>query len=329
VLLKSVIIMLRTDRTVVVVAAVGIAAVAWLGFLGHKSFPVHHTGGILVTGADDSGIGRDAAISLAKKGYVVYAGVRRPTDATSISDEKIDTLVPVIIDVTKSNTILAAFEFIKLDLARKKLPLIGLVNNAWVIRSTPVEFLKIDDARWNFEVNYFGLIAVTQQAIPLLRAAGGGSRIVQASSIAGILAIGGGNPYSATRFAVESLSQSLRLELSPWDISVSIINPGYIATKNLENVVEQRANADAAQQKLYPHILGDAVLQNEQRLMKQAPTTEVTTTAIEDAIMSPTPQIRYVLGAADGVSFSTVKRIKDLLPERIFDKILSLPPPQQ
>mmetsp|Transcript_5079 Transcript_5079/g.4996 ORF Transcript_5079/g.4996 Transcript_5079/m.4996 type:complete len:109 (-) Transcript_5079:122-448(-) len=105
--------MLRTDRTVVVVAAVGIAAVAWLGFLGHKSFPVHHTGGILVTGADDSGIGRDAAISLAKKGYVVYAGVRRPTDATSISDEKIDTLVPVIIDVTKSNTILAAFEFIK------------------------------------------------------------------------------------------------------------------------------------------------------------------------------------------------------------------------
>jgi NAD(P)-dependent dehydrogenase (short-subunit alcohol dehydrogenase family) len=85
------------------------------------------------------------------------------------------------------------------------------------------------EARANFEVNYFGVIAVTQKFLPLIRKNSG--RLVQISSVAGLISSSGGNPYSTTKYAIESLNDALRLELYPWKVSVSAINPAFVKVR--------------------------------------------------------------------------------------------------
>src|SRR5207249_962894 len=104
----------------------------------------------------------------------------------------------------------------------------GLVNNAGTTLAAPLEYVSIDEVRRQFEVNVIGLLAVTQAALPLLRS--GKGRIVMVGSLSGQLALPYYGPYAATKFALEALASALRQELRPWGISVSIVEPGAVAT---------------------------------------------------------------------------------------------------
>ena len=161
---------------------------------------------VLITGAS-SGIGAACATRLAAKGWEVHAGVRTPGDAPAGTTE-------VILDVTDPPPL----EFERLD---------GLVNNAGIAIAAPLEDLPLDELRRQLEVNVVGQLAVTQAVLPALRAAKG--RIVIVGSIAGRSALPFLGAYAISKFALEAMSDSLRLELAPDGIEVSLVEPGTIA----------------------------------------------------------------------------------------------------
>ena len=119
--------------------------------------------------------------------------------------------------------------------------LAGLVNNAGILVSAPLEFVSADQLRRQFEVNIFGTVAVTQAVLPLLRTARG--RIVTIGSIAGRAAPPYFGPYAATKHALEALNDSLRMELRQWGIQVALVQPDAVATpiwQKLDSAPEQQ-----------------------------------------------------------------------------------------
>jgi len=323
-------------RIALVIVPVAVLLHYALRHASREEYPVHEKGGILVTGAS-SGIGKDAAIELSRKGYMVFAGVRSQKDADALVKEAMATLKPgvpgsdkagmatlkpVIVDVTKQETVDSCYETVVKELGN--LPFVALVNNAGIAKTYPVELMNLEDAKWNYEVNYFGMIRVTQKFLPLLRKTGKGARIVQISSIAGLLATAGTNPYSSTKFAMESISESLRRELHPFGISVSCVNPGFIKTNILEAYSELKAEAPPEHVKLYPHVLSKTVMQKEKEFQNEAPTTEVTTAVIVHAVSDPYPQLQYVVGVAAGLPMSVTAFLSWLLPGRLFDALLRI-----
>jgi NAD(P)-dependent dehydrogenase (short-subunit alcohol dehydrogenase family) len=151
-------------------------------FITHAFF----LGIVLISGAS-TGIGKHAAVELAKlkPQYTVLAGVRRESDFNLILDEGLSNLKPILLDVTSYSSCVDAIEKISSEIATKKQPLIALVNNAGISRNIPVEFHHIDDVKLIFETNFFGMLQLTQLAIPLLRSSAG--RIVMISSVAGFI----------------------------------------------------------------------------------------------------------------------------------------------
>jgi NAD(P)-dependent dehydrogenase (short-subunit alcohol dehydrogenase family) len=180
---------------------------------------------VVITGAS-SGIGESCALWLANRGMRVFAGVRKTADATALGARAPERLTPVILDVTDQNSIAAATR--EIAVALKGENELDLVNNAGVLLGGPVEFLSLDDLRREFEVNLVGSVAVTQALLPLIRESGG--RIVNMSSVSGLIAYPFLGPYSASKFAMEAISDALRIELRPWKIRVSLIEPGDVDT---------------------------------------------------------------------------------------------------
>lgn len=151
-----------------------------------KEYTVHTAGAVLVSGAS-SGIGRDAAVRLAAAGYTVFAGVRKSSDAEKLLNSKVPNLLPVMLDVTDHASCAAAIRTVSQHVEDKRVPFVGLVNNAGISRRGIAEFHSLEDARAVFDTNVFGLIDLTQLALPLLRKSRG--RIVMISSIAGFFGV--------------------------------------------------------------------------------------------------------------------------------------------
>ena len=177
---------------------------------------------ILVTGAS-SGIGRAAAILLAREGHTVYAGARR---ADRMEDLPEHGVTPVAMDVTRGEDNERAVRCVIENQGRIDV----LVNNAGFGLYGPVEDIPLDDARYQFEVNLFGLAHLTQLVLPHMRARGSG-RIVNVSSIGGRIFIPLGAWYHATKHALEGWSDCLRIETAPFNIQVVVIQPGAIRTE--------------------------------------------------------------------------------------------------
>lgn len=180
---------------------------------------------VLITGAS-SGIGKATALYLDKAGYRVFAGVRKSKDGDALKAEASPNLRPVELDVTVEASITAAREWIIRETDQHGL--FGLVNNAGFALAGPLEFQPVNDLRQQLEVNLVGVMAVTQAFIPLLRQARG--RVINIGSISGISAMPFQGTYCATKFGLEALSDALRVELRPWNVHVSIIQPGDIQT---------------------------------------------------------------------------------------------------
>src|SRR5215475_8847089 len=180
---------------------------------------------VVITGAS-TGIGAACARFLADRGFQVFAGVRNRQAGEALTTGRTARLTPIYLDVTEERSIQEAAELITRRVG--DVGLAGLVNNAGIAIGSPLEVIPIDLLRRQFEVNVFGQIAVTQAFLPLLRK--GHGRIVNMGSIAGRATIPLMGPYSASKFALEALTNALRLELQPWGIPVSVIEPGATAT---------------------------------------------------------------------------------------------------
>lgn len=186
---------------------------------------------IVITGVS-TGIGYEMAKEFAAKGYQVFGSVRRLEDAGPLMDEFPDKFLPLVFDVTDYESIDKAAEEVK-DLLKGE-PLIGLINNSGIAVTGPLLQLPIDDFRRQFEVNFFGLIKVTQTFLPLLGAVEGFTklpgRIINISSAAGQIGFPFMSAYCGSKHAVEGVSESLRRELLHLGIKVITIGPTAIKT---------------------------------------------------------------------------------------------------
>lgn len=190
---------------------------------------------ILVTGAS-RGIGRAIALNLDKKGFLVLAGVRENKDAIALQESASERLIPLILDITSDESLQAAF--LKVQETVQHQGLYGLVNNAGILISAPIETLNLEMLRQQLEVNVIAQVAVTQTFLPLLHMAKG--RIINMSSISGILAVPFLGAYCASKFALEAISDSMRMELKPFGIHVASIEPSFVKTKIWQAALERK-----------------------------------------------------------------------------------------
>ncbi|MFL5907752.1 MAG: SDR family NAD(P)-dependent oxidoreductase, partial [Solirubrobacterales bacterium] len=256
----------------------------------------NESGAVVVTGAS-TGIGRATALLLDQKGYRVFAGVRKDEDAKSLKKEGSDRLKPIKIDVTKERSIQTAARNVKRALGDEGL--VGLVNNAGVGGGGPVEFIPIDDFRNTIEINLIGQVAVTQAFLSLIRKAKG--TVVFIASIGGRIASPFLSPYSASKFGIEALGDSLRREVSPWGIDVAVIEPGTIATqiwsKGQDALQDQAEAMPSEATRLYGAQLeawGKSFMGEEET---QGIPPEKVGRVIHRAIRSAKPKPRYLVGA--------------------------------
>jgi NAD(P)-dependent dehydrogenase (short-subunit alcohol dehydrogenase family) len=273
---------------------------------------------VVITGAS-TGIGRATALRLAQGGHRVFAGVRKDSDGENLVRAATGRLDPVIIDVADASSIEAAVKLVGDGLAADGLN--GLVNNAGIAVSGPLEYLPIDDLRKQLEVNVIGQIAVTQAFLPLIRK--GRGRIVNIGSVAGrapsapLL-----GPYAASKMAMEALTDSLRTELMRWNIPVSIVEPGAIATP-----IWDKSGGD------FDHLtsgMTDEAAQRYGRLIetgrkiaaaqgRKGSPPEKVAAAVEHALTSARPKTRYLIGRdAWGRA-----HIETLLPDKVRDKVVA------
>ena len=198
---------------------------------------------VILSGAS-TGIGQATAVCLASKGWQVFAGVRKQSDADKLSTLS-PLMRPLILDVTKPHQIADAIETVSIALAGRTLD--GLVNNAGIANMGPLALQPMDDFRAHFDVNVFGLLALTQAALPLLGTdasrSGLPGRIVNITSVGGRLSAPFLGAYSPTKHAVEAMTDSLRRELMVYGIDAIAIGPGSVKTPIWDKA--ETANKDA------------------------------------------------------------------------------------
>lgn len=267
---------------------------------------------VLVTGAG-RGIGRATVLRLAASGWDVIAGVRKEPDGAALMAQAPDRITFVLLDITSAEDVAA------LD---QRLPetLEAVVNNAGVAIGGPVELLPIDEWRRQFEINLFGHVAVTQAVLPRLRSARG--RIVFVSSVSGRVATPMTGAYNASKFALEGMADALRLELRPWGIRVSLVEPAQTDTDVWRQADTELDDSVAAmtpeQRELYgAHIAGMRRVVTMSQRMASAP--DGVAAAIESALTSRRPRARYVVGAGPKVQAALSK----VTPAPMMDATLS------
>ena len=249
---------------------------------------------VLVTGAS-TGIGAACVGRLAAGNWVVYAGVRRDEDGARLVGEHGGQVRPVRLDVTDRPSIDAAVGRIDGESGR----LDGLVNNAGVNVGGPFELLEESEWRDQFEVNFFGVIAVTKACFPLVERAGG--RFVHIGSIAGRIASPGMGPYAASKHAVEALNWSLRAELDRiGPMTSSVIEPGEIRTEIWN---KGRDQLDDAEQRIAERGLTSRyrwLLEMFRGFLDEADdkaiAPDAVAAAVEHALTSSRPRARYLVG---------------------------------
>jgi NAD(P)-dependent dehydrogenase (short-subunit alcohol dehydrogenase family) len=268
-------------------------------------------GNILVTGAS-TGIGRACAIRFAELGHRTLAGVRKIGDGEALKALSSGGIEPVLLDVTRPESIDAALA------AVADQPLSGLVNNAGIAMVGPLELLPVDAWRKQFEVNVIGLVAVTQAFLPLLRR--GRGRIVNIGSIAGRSALPGTGAYDSSKFAVEAITDALRMELHAWGISVSLIEAGAVATpvweKTLRDADELSRQVSPERFALYRPLM--ATLRKEAAdAARDATPVAAVVKAVVHAMTARNPKTRYLVGRDTWLWL-----LLNLLPDRWRDHVI-------
>ena len=267
---------------------------------------------VLITGCS-SGIGRVAADTLRERGYRTFATARQAEDVERLAADGHESLR---LDLTDARSIDAALDEV---LDRTSGRLYGLFNNGGFGQPGAVEDLRVEVLRAQFETNVFGWHAVARRVLPGMRAAGEG-RIVQNSSVLGLVTLRYRGAYNASKFAIEALTDTMRLELRGSGVYVSLIEPGPILSRFRANAFEAfKRNIDVESS---PHRdVYRAVVQRLADEDKEAPFTlpeSAVVTKLLHALESPRPKARYhVTVPTHALAF-----LKRVLPTRWLDTVL-------
>ncbi len=272
---------------------------------------------VLVTGTS-SGIGRATALALDRRGFRVFAGVRRERDASRLSAGASRNLAPLLLDVADTASVNGAAR--RIEHETRRAGLFGLVHNAGIVVPGALEHLEIEDLRGQFEVAVFGAHRVTRALLPQLRRSRG--RIVHVGSMSGYLATPFLGPYAAAKFALRGLNDTLRRELRPWGIHVTLVVPGNIATplwdKGMRSAAALEQALPPSARTLYgPHIR--AARSSLERAARWARPPERVAEVVAQALTTSRPRTRYHVG----VDAQVARAIAALLPERIVDALMA------
>jgi NAD(P)-dependent dehydrogenase (short-subunit alcohol dehydrogenase family) len=272
--------------------------------------------GLMVVSGASTGIGEATARRLAAEGFDVIAGVRTPEDAQRLMSDPSGRIAPAQLDVTVISDITSLAELVA---TRTDRGLRGLVNNAGIAVVGPIEVLGVDDWRRQLEVNVIGQVAVTRALLPALFRARG--RVVNVSSIGGLVAGPLFGPYSASKFAIEAFTDTLRREVAAFGVQVVAVEPGAIATpiwakgraegeRRIE-AVDRHIEARYARMFDVTRAMGDAA-------SRDGLAPGVVADAILTALTAARPRTRYLVGRDARLQ----ARLNWLLPDRIMDRLI-------
>ena len=271
---------------------------------------------VLVTGAG-RGIGKAITSHMATRGWDVVAGVRRQEDAAVVG--ALPRVTPVMLDVTNDEQV-ASLD----DLLPARLD--AVVNNAGIAVGGPLEAVGTADLRRQFDVNVVGQMAVTRAVLPRLRESRG--RIVFMSSVSGRISTPMTGAYCASKFALEAAADALRMELKPWHISVSVVEPAQTDTDmwaTADQMVEDIEGAMTAEQRvLYAkHIAGmKKVIPMSQRM---AVPTENVAEVVAQALTSRRPRARYPVGIGPTVQLVAMNNAPSFVSDVMLRKLFRQP----
>ena len=271
---------------------------------------------IVITGVS-TGIGYSSAKILCDSGYFVYGSVRKNKDGEKLSSKFGDNFQPLIFDVTDSKAILESVEKVKSDLKPGEC-IAGLVNNAGIALGGPVTLIDTEVFRKQFEVNFFGLIDVTKAYLPLLGASkksNNQGKIINISSISGKRSHPFMAPYSASKFALEAFSDSLRRELLIYGVDVILIEPGPIKTAIWDKAPDPEDNEflgsdyEPSLEQFYKLFI---------QMGKKGFDSDIIGNMVKSILQNPKPPIRHVITPNRLINYT----LPGILPTRIYDKLV-------
>ena len=273
-------------------------------------------GGVVITGAS-TGIGTACALALDTRGFRVFAGVRKREAGDALRERASDRLEPVLLDVLDEASIAAAAEHVARSLDGE--PLRGLMNNAGITVNGAMEFVSLSELRRQFEVNVFGQVAVTQAFLPLLRE--GKGRIVITGSVSGFFTLPMLGPYCMSKHALESFADALRVELRPWGIHVSLLQPAAIATPIWQKGQDESAStiesSDPGLLEYYAPLI-EGIRRLTRKAEKTAAPPEIVARAVVHAMTARRPKARYLMGTN-----AYPQKIVSWLPTRLRDRLIA------
>lgn len=264
----------------------------------------------LVTGGS-SGIGAETAAALNAAGFTVYAAARRTAHMAALNASGIKT---ISLDITDDASVTAAVDHI-IDAEGR---IDALINNAGYGSYGALEDTPLSEAQAQFDVNVFGLARLSQLVLPHMRAQGNGT-IVNVSSMGGRLATPLGCWYHASKYAVEGLSDALRLEAEPLGIHVVLVEPGSIQTDWGAIAADKLvATSGSGPYERQAHAVADRLRASSQPGARLTSPPTVIAKAITRACTARRPKTRYVVGAGARPLIA----LSRLLPDRTFDKLM-------
>lgn len=260
---------------------------------------------VLITGTT-SGIGQACAEHLARCGWRVY-GTRRPSSAAPSTDGRYET---VVMDVDDDESVRAGVQAVLSSAGR----LDAVINNAGFSLMGPIEDTSTAEAKAQMETNFFGVLRVCRATLPALRKQGSGT-IVNISSLAAVIGLPFSGMYSASKFALEGMSESLRMETRPFGVRVVMVEPGDFRTP----ITSKRRLTEASKTNDTYRAVFAHFKQKQDHDEVQAPEPTAVAELVERILRDPNPRMRYPVGM---LGQRIVVPLKRFLPQRLFEWLL-------
>lgn len=287
---------------------------------------------VIVTGAS-SGIGKATVIKLIESGYQVFGLARRydklvtlfSSEFVSKENKKEDLYIPIEFDITKPETFNDILGNI-LSRANEN-TIYGLVNNAGYVEPGAIEDISMNNLRDQFETNFFGLVGFTKKVLPLMMTGRnkdkGGGRIVNISSLAGLISLPLIGAYSATKYALEAVSDALRIEVWNKNIKIITINPGVIETDiydvlktRRDDLINNKNNNNTAERSRFIGAYNKYFTKGKYTGLKSSVVADV----ICNSISSPNPKQKYIIGSSKE---KIAVKLKPFIPDKLLSSLVA------
>lgn len=275
----------------------------------------------LITGGTD-GLGRAIAILLAEHGYRVFAAGRsaeRRAEMNALARERRLPIETLEMDVCNDASVDRAVTEVERRAGRINV----LINNAGIGYVAVMEEIRLGDLLRQFETNYFAVVRVTQRVLPGMRTRHSG-RIVNMSSAAGKFALPLFGPYSSSKFALEAMSDALRLEVRPFGIEVIIVEPGFIRTNMQRTTAElSAAYAEAAPRSPYAALYASAIAEFQAARRQSRYTPEDCARVVLRALRDDPPKARYTVTPRAWVAALSKRLFSDRMLDRYVSRVFA------